>query len=1281
MRINRLTAHTRPSSSTRRRYSCALTTGAATLLATAALWLPAAASAGTVGGSLPATFWKGTTDGTWTGANWASDATGTATTAIPTAADDVTFSITGGTAHPVTTLGQDFTIHSLTVNDAAGLGINFFVGTPHTLTLSGNAGTGINVQSHATSVAIGANLAFSGSSDTIRVDNLEGLYISGAISGSNGLKKEGAGTLTLAGANMYSGGTIVNEGTLVIDNMGSVQGSLSHGTLGSGTTTVNGGSVFRQPGGALNFVNVATAGSGVFFSNGATAVSTDVFGYRPGGTISFFDSTTAATGTYTINGGISGGQGGAINFHNISTAADGNFTINVGSSTNADGGSMTFSDNATAGSGKFLVNRATASSAADGRVLFSDVATAGSAHFAVNGNLHFDGSSSAGTGTFTGNGGSVARPNDGFNVVGSVIGFSDHATAANSTIMANGGTAANAGGALVNFDITASAGSATITANGGTSSNAYGGSVNFDRRASAGNATLTANGGTNGGAGGRIRFSGLATGTNGAVTLNGNGSLDISGSANGGVSVGSLSGDGNVSLGSKNLTVGSNNQSTTFSGVIQDGGLAGGTGGSLTKTGTGTLTLGGTNTYTGATTVKSGALVAGSTQAFGINSAVTIEAGAKLVLDGFSNTIGSLSGGGNVDMIYPIFPGGALTVGGSNTDATFSGSLASFRLSLVKVGDGTQILSGINTYAGGTTLKQGTLAAGNASAFGFGGLTMTGGTLRTDGGPRLIKLSYFTMNSAERPAFGPYTVVNNGGSIFYSQSAGGNILFTGGTFQATVGGTSPGVTHDQIATGGTADINGATVALVQLGNYHLHVGDKVVLISAEGGVYGGTAGGTQLPADKVTGGSTLSTSLLLVPVVNLYETSVVLELMQGSFMALAHALAFSPNQTAVAGALDDLIAKSRGKIGAYPEVDFFNSLPPGAIGANLDMLTPEALTSIFNLSTALANVQTANIQNHLADIRAAAGDVTPVNSVNVSVGSDKDGANGPKGARTKVAELAPEERWGFFMTGSGEFTHIGGLANGAGINLDTGGVTAGVDYRFTEHFAAGISLGYMNTTAGLANGGGVDVHGGRIGAYATWFNGGLHFDATVPGGFNSYFTRRATPGNTAATASPEGSEVSFLFAAGRDWTWKGLTIGPTASVQYTHTHLDGFTERGPFAPLRVAAQDSESLRSALGIRASFEKKVGRRTIRPEVRAAWQHEYGDVSHSLTSSFATLGGVPFTVTGPATGRDSLLLGAGFTVQWNDRFATYAFYDGELARTNYRSNSVSVGFRYQF
>ena len=67
--------------------------------------------------------------------------------------------------------------------------------------------------------------------------------------------------------------------------------------------------------------------------------------------------------------------------------------------------------------------------------------------------------------------------------------------------------------------------------------------------------------------------------------------------------------------------------------------------------------------------------------------------------------------------------------------------------------------------------------------------------------------------------------------------------------------------------------------------------------------------------------------------------------------------------------------------------------------------------------------------------------------------------------------------------------------------------------------------------------------------------------------------------------------------------------------------------------------------------------------------------------LSLGFANGAGNSFTVNGPAIGRDSLLIGAGAAVIFNDRVSVYAYYDGELARTNYSSNNVSAGLRFSF
>jgi hypothetical protein len=160
----------------------------------------------------------------------------------------------------------------------------------------------------------------------------------------------------------------------------------------------------------------------------------------------------------------------------------------------------------------------------------------------------------------------------------------------------NGGISVEGGS--TGFAEMSSAGNGVFTNNGGAVGGAVGGYTIFTDRSIAANATLIANGSPNGGEGGSIWFFDKSRGGTARVELFGNGNLDISAYlAPRGVTIGSIEGDGDVFLGAMNLSVGSNSLSTVFSGVIQDGGIAGGTGGSLTKIGTGKLVLRHRNTY------------------------------------------------------------------------------------------------------------------------------------------------------------------------------------------------------------------------------------------------------------------------------------------------------------------------------------------------------------------------------------------------------------------------------------------------------------------------------------------------------------------------------------------------------------------------------------------------------------------------------------------------------------------------------------------------------------
>ncbi|MCY2974219.1 MAG: autotransporter-associated beta strand repeat-containing protein [Planctomycetota bacterium] len=156
-----------------------------------------------------------------------------------------------------------------------------------------------------------------------------------------------------------------------------------------------------------------------------------------------------------------------------------------------------------------------------------------------------------------------------------------------------------------------------------------------------------------------------------------------------------------LSAGGGSFDVAVQNETLTVAGTIT------GTGG-LTKTGLGVLEIRQAS-YSGPTNVNAGILSFGATIDPAL-SAFTVAANGTLDITGFSNTIGSLAGGGTVTNSGGI---ATLSVGALPGNSTFSGKLTNEAsgLSLNKIGSGTLTLTGAdNNYTGTTTISAGTLA-------------------------------------------------------------------------------------------------------------------------------------------------------------------------------------------------------------------------------------------------------------------------------------------------------------------------------------------------------------------------------------------------------------------------------------------------------------------------------------------------------------------------------------------------------------------------------------------
>jgi outer membrane autotransporter protein len=564
---------------------------------------------------------------------------------------------------------------------------------------------------------------------TIEFDqDFDGIY-QNIISGSGSLIKDGTGVLELAGANTYSGGTTISGGTLVLGTRGFSLGSIVGDAVDNGALVVNRPDSFTLSG--------VITGSGTFVQAG------------PGTTI-LTGANTYSGGTFVNNGILQLGDAGDA------TAVVGPISVSNGASLdvfNAD---------------------------------FSQVTTLA----LINGVARFELSSSAATAEITVTNSGVLEFTDmasadhahiGIAALGTVE-FASFSTAANAQIDAS------AGGNIVFLD-NSSAGQAQITLGGSAV-------LSFSNSSSGGSASIT-----------------TAFGTH----------VFISGLTNGGTTIASLNGAGNVVLGANSLTIGGDNSDSAISGAIS------GSGG-LVKAGSGSLTLTGSNTFTGLTTISGGTLQlgnGGSTGAFAgdvvDNATLVFDLSGFVTIPGAISGTGSLvqSGTGTVILVSTntytggtTISSGTLQIGNGGTtgsivgdivdnatlafdrsdNATFAGAISGTG-ALTQLGGGMLALTGTNTYAGGTTISAGTLQLGNGSTTGsIVGDVADNGVLVFDRSDRFVFSGVISGIGSITQA-GPGVVILTGDNSY----TGGTTI--SGTLQIGDGGTTGSIVGDVVDDG------------------------------------------------------------------------------------------------------------------------------------------------------------------------------------------------------------------------------------------------------------------------------------------------------------------------------------------------------------------------------------------------------------------------------------------------------------------------------------------------